>query len=87
MHNIDPHKSGLSFGALIGSFHLVWALLVLLGLAQPFIDFIFTLHMLRPVIVVDSFSAILALSLVFVTGIIGYLMGYFFAIVWNRLHK
>jgi hypothetical protein len=86
MHNIDPHKTGLCLGALVGGVHFVWALLVLFGLAQPFLDFIFMLHMLRPTIIVDGFSAILALSLVLVTGIIGYLMGYFFAVVWNRLH-
>lgn len=87
MHNIDPHKTGLSLGALVGGFHLVWSLLVLFGLAQSFLDFIFMLHMLRPFIIVDGFSALLALSLVLVTGLIGYLMGYFFALVWNRLHR
>lgn len=87
MHNIEPHKTGLALGALVGGFHLVWALLVFLGLAQSYLNFIFTLSMLRPIIVVDGFSAVLALSLILVTGIVGYFMGYFFAIVWNRLHR
>ena len=87
MHNIEPHKTGLALGALVGGFHLVWALLVLFGWAQAILNFIFMLHMLRPVMVVDGFSAMLAISLVLVTSIIGYFMGYFFAVVWNRLHR
>lgn len=87
MHFIDPRKTGLSFGVFLGGLHLVWSLLVLTGLAQQYLDFIFTLHMLKPVMIVDDFNLVLTIALVLVTGILGYLMGYCFAAIWNRLHK
>jgi hypothetical protein len=37
----NPSKVGLVIGALIGGWHVVWALLVLIGRAQPILDFIF----------------------------------------------
>lgn len=87
MYRFDPHKAGLVTGVFLGGFHLCWALLVFLGWAQPLLNFIFMLHMLKPLFVVDSFSLTLTLGLVLVTSIIGYLLGYISAIVWNRFYK
>ena len=45
----SPSKVGLVIGALIGGWHVVWALLVLIGWEQPILDFIFWTHMIKPV--------------------------------------
>jgi hypothetical protein len=37
----NPNKVGLVVAALIGGWHVLWSLLVLLGWAQPILDFIF----------------------------------------------
>jgi hypothetical protein len=87
MFTFNPHKTGLVTGVFIGGLHLMWALLVLFGWAQPLINFIFTLHMLKPLIVVDEFSFVLTLGLVLLTTVIGYLLGYLSAFIWNRLYK
>ncbi len=87
MHNINTHKTGLVLGSLVGVIHLVWSILVAIGLAQSLVDFIFKLHMVRPIIVVDTFSIGLAVALIIVTAIIGYIVGYIFALIWNKLHK
>lgn len=87
MYTYNPHKAGIVTGIFVGGLHLGWALLVYFGYAQSLLNFVFTLHMLRPLFVVDGFSAILALSLVLVTAILGYLFGYLYIVIWNRLHK
>ena len=87
MHPISPNKAGLALGTIIGAWHLLWALLVALHGAQALIDFIFWLHFIKPVYVVEDFALARALILVAVTAAIGYALGYCFALVWNRIHR
>jgi hypothetical protein len=53
---------------------------------EPLIDFIFWMHFLKPVFVVEPFSIGRAVVLVLVTGTIGYFIGLAGAVLWNRLH-
>lgn len=87
MNRIDPHKTGLALGALVGGLHVLWSLLVALGFAQPLLNFIFTVHMVKPLFVVDPFSLPLAATLVVVTAVIGYVVGNLFAIIWNYVGR
>ena len=73
--------------ALIGGWHVIWAALVLLGWAQPLIDFIFWIHFLKPVYVVEGFAIGRSLILIAVTAAIGATVGYCFAVLWNRIHQ
>ncbi len=84
---INSNKAGLVLGALFGGWHLLWSLLVASGWAQPLIDFIFWVHFIKPIYVIQPFSILLALTLVVVTAIIGYVIGSIFAMLWNQLHK
>ena len=84
---ISPNKVGLVIGALIGGWHLVWSLLVLLGWAQRIIDFIFWAHMIQPVYVVKSFNLLAAITLIVVTAVTGYIFGFIGMVIWNRLHR
>ena len=87
MNNINANKVGLTFGALIGGGHLVWSVLIAIGWAQPLLNFIFTLHMIKSFIVVSSFDIMLAGTLVIITAIIGYVVGYIFSLLWNWFHQ
>jgi len=69
---------------LIGSWHALWAGLVFAGAAQPVIDFIFRLHMITPPYKIAPFDPGLALAIVLVTAIVGYVFGWMGAIIWNR---
>ena len=84
---ISPNKVGLVIGALIGGWHLVWSLLVLLGWAQQIIDFIFWAHMIQPVYVVKSFNLLAAITLIVITAVTGYIFGFVGTVIWNRLHR
>jgi hypothetical protein len=87
MQNINPNRVGLTIGALFGAWHLTWSLLVAFGLAQPLTDFLFWIHFIKPVYVIEPFEIVRALILIGVTAGIGYLIGLVFALVWNRLHR
>jgi hypothetical protein len=83
----NPNKVGLVFAAVIGGWHLIWASLVLLGWAQPIIDFIFWAHMIQPVYVIKPFNSAAAVTLIIVTAAIGYVFGFIGAAIWNKLHR
>jgi hypothetical protein len=87
MTDINPNKAGLAVGALFGAWHLTWSLLVAFGLAQSLIDFLFWIHFIKPVYVIEPFEIGRAALLVAVTVAIGYVIGLVFAILWNRIQR
>lgn len=84
---VNPHKLGLAIGALLGLIHLTWSLLVATGLAQTYMDWIFKLHFITPVYQVGPFDLMTAITLVAVTAILGYIIGWVGANVWNYVAK
>jgi len=86
MVTIRPDRTALILAILLGSWHLVWALLVAAGWAQPLIDFIFWIHFIQPVYAIQKFNIGIALLLVGITAAIGYVIGWIFAVLWNKLH-
>lgn len=87
MNNVNAHKVGLVFGGLFGIMHAMWALMVLVGVAQGFMDWIFALHFLNFQYNVDPFSWVNAIALVIITSLIGYIMGCVFGWLWNLAHS
>lgn len=85
MNLIHPNRAGLAVGALLMLWHAAWAFMVLVGVAQPFMDFIFRLHMITPAFKVEEFYIGRALCLLVVSGALGYLSGLVLAAVWNRI--
>ena len=87
MNSLNAGKTGLAMGALLGLWHATWSLLVAIGIAQPFIDFIFRLHFINPPYKIMPFQFWMALGLVVVTSILGYIIGWVFAKIWNWLQS
>ncbi len=80
-------KVGLAFATVLGAFHLCWSILVALRWAQPVIDFVFWMHFMKPIVVIEPFEVAKAAMLVGMTAGVGFLMGSVFARAWNALHK
>ncbi|MBI5005018.1 MAG: hypothetical protein HZC03_00175 [Candidatus Lloydbacteria bacterium] len=86
MH-INTGKVGCVFGTFLGGVHLVWALLVFLGWAQPLINFSLWAHMIQLPYVVGPFNLSAAATLVVFTSFLGYIFGSVVAMVWNKVHQ
>jgi hypothetical protein len=84
MKRTSPHAIGLVFATLLAMWHVIWAFLVWAGAAQPFLDFIFRIHMITPPYMVSAFSLSASATLVLVTAAIGYVGGWMAGFAWNR---
>jgi hypothetical protein len=84
---INPLKAGVAIGTLLGGYHLCWSLFVALGWAQPLIDFVFWMHFIQPGFVIRPFSLPAAAALIAFTFMAGFVIAFFFAVLWNRLHR
>lgn len=80
-------RASMISGLCLASLHFCWVVLVALGWAQPFMDFIFKLHMLNSPFQVQPFDAMLALGLLLITFLIGCFYGLIFYLVKIRLSK
>jgi len=87
MELINKHKTGLTFGFLISSLHVFWSILVVLGVAQGFVNFVFSIHMFQMPVTVLPFDLVKALTLIIVTFIVGYIFGWLMAYFWNKCFK
>ena len=87
MKELDEKKVALTLGLFLGGSHLVWSLLILTGLAQPLINFIFWAHMIANPVQVTGFALTQSLILIAVTFTVGFVGGLIFAKVSNEVHK
>jgi hypothetical protein len=69
----------------MGLYHLSWTVLVALGLAKPFLDFVLRLHFIQMSYQMAPFSASTAAQLIVLTFTIGAAFGLVFALIWNWL--
>ena len=87
MHHLSPTKTALAVGVFLGSWHLIWSLLVALNWGQPLYDFILWAHMIHLKLTIGPFVLSAATVLVVVTFLIGCAIGYVFAVIWNWFHR
>lgn len=74
---------GIVFAVVGALWHLFWSFLVWAGWAQPFIDFIFTLHFITPLYKIAAFDFVTAALLIGVVFILWFVLGIIAAAVWN----
>jgi hypothetical protein len=83
----NPNIVGFYCGALISFCHLVWVVMVALGLAQGWLNFIFGLHFVSNPFKVGVFNVGAATALVIMTFVVGYVVGWVSTWAWNRMVK
>lgn len=84
---MSPKKVGLVLGSFSGLFHLIWSVAIALGFAQPWINFVYNMHSLNNPFVVAPFSFARSVILIIVAFLTGYVWGYIFATLWNKVHR
>lgn len=84
---LNKTRTGLIVGAFSGSWHLLWSLLVGIGVAQSFLDWIYRLHFLSNPFHVADFNLFTAALLVLISFSVAFFMGWFFALLWNALPR
>lgn len=82
----NKNQVGLLFAVIIGGVHIIWSLLVFLGLGQALLDFIMWVHMINISFTVGPFDLMASATLIVVTSIIGYLIGVAVATAWEKIH-
>ena len=86
LERLSTTTTGLVIGAMMGGMHLLWSLLVGAGWGQPVMNFIFWVYFIKPIELIEPFESLRAISLVLATSIIGFVLGWAAARLWNRLH-
>lgn len=87
MHTLNPQKVALTLGAFAALVHVVWSVIVALGWGQALADFVTWAHMIGPAPLVAPFNLGTAVMLVVIAGLVGYVAGFVFATIWNKVHK
>jgi hypothetical protein len=82
---INKRLLGLALGTFLGLCHFLWAWLVLTGLAQSLMNWIFQLHFIQPPYTLLPFNIGTAVALIVVTFVTGYASGWCLGAVWNWL--
>jgi len=85
MERLSTITTGLVFGAMMGGMHLIWSLLVAAGWGQWIMNFIFWIYFIKPIDLIEPFESTRAISLVVTTSIMGFMLGWAAARLWNRL--
>lgn len=83
---VDGNKLGLIVGFFAVIVHVIWSLMVLGGVAQNYMDWIFGLHMINNPFSVMAFSWGTAIYLWVAVFVIGYILGWVLAWVHNSVH-
>ena len=84
---LNKNKSGLILGTFAALLHVIWSVIVALGIAKDIVNFIASLHFFNMTFTIQQFNLGVSLILVALTFVVGYLIGFIFASVVNFYNK
>jgi hypothetical protein len=87
MKHLCKNSLGLVVGTIFGVIHLLWAVAVAAKIAKPMMDWVLSMHFVNFPYVIAEFELAKAAMLVVMTFVVGYVVGWLFAAVWNLYCK
>ncbi len=84
---MNKKKTALVLGSFVGLVHLAWSVAIGLGWAQPWMNFVYRMHSLNNPFMVMPFDLGRSVGLVVITFVVGSVVGYIFATLWNHFNK
>lgn len=84
---LKASRVGLVLGLFIAGLHLLWSIIVAIGWGQMLMNFISWFHMLSSQQQVAPFDLTAAFFMVLITFAVGYVIGWIFSTLWNKLYK
>jgi ABC-type transport system involved in cytochrome c biogenesis permease subunit len=87
MRPISRNALGMTFGTVAVLFHIVWLVMVWIGVAKTFLDFVLLVHHLTVSYNIIQFSSIRAIILIVITFVGGYILGFILASFWNAFNE
>jgi hypothetical protein len=87
MNSINANKAGLTLSIAVGGWHLLWSIFVAAGWVHAILNFVFWMHFIKPSFTIEPFDLVRAVMLVLIASVIGYIIGFILATIWNLLHR
>ncbi len=85
MAKLKGNKIALVVGLYVAAIHAIWALLIGIGVAQSYLDWIFPLHFINNLFTITAFSWISAFALVVMAFVWSYAVAWLFVLLWNAV--
>lgn len=82
---INKNKAGLSLGITFAVFHSAWLILSLVGIGHLWFRWMHELHFMKANYEMLSFDLLTALLGIGATFVTGYLVGWVFGLVWEKV--
>ena len=82
-----PMTVAIYTGLITAGLHLLWSILIALGIGQVYLDWILGLHFIENPYIVKPFNFGTMVMLLLVTFVAGFVLGWVGTIFWNRMVK
>lgn len=84
---LNKKKTGLAIGVFMVVVHFLWSIVVVIGLGKWAMDFAFKMHYLTNPFTIRGFTVLRFVGLMVMVLVVGYIMGWIYASVWNWASK
>lgn len=84
---LKPMTVAVHTGLFVSAIHFIWSLMVAIGLGQTYLDWILGLHFIQNPFVVMPFSLGTMITLLVVTFVAGFVLGWIGTVCWNKTVK